>query len=83
MSPWEDISTEQLGEDISIDQQDRIAGRFVAAPSLEYPHSRTRMNHWGFVLAAYAVVALVLLGYWWRVERRIRELETEAGGRQS
>jgi hypothetical protein len=33
------------------------------------------MNHWGFVLAAYAVTALVLLGYWWRVERRIRALE--------
>jgi CcmD family protein len=37
------------------------------------------MNHWGYVLAAYAVVALVLLGYWWRTERRIRELEGRAG----
>ncbi len=33
------------------------------------------MNHWAFVLAAYAVAAVVLLGYWWRVERRIRALE--------
>jgi hypothetical protein len=33
------------------------------------------MNHWGFVLAAYAVVAAVLAGYWWRLERRIRALE--------
>jgi hypothetical protein len=30
------------------------------------------MSHWGFVLAAYAIAAAVLLGYWWRVERRIR-----------
>ena len=34
------------------------------------------MNNWGFVLAAYVVVAAVLAGYWWRVERRIRTLET-------
>lgn len=33
------------------------------------------MNHWAFVLAAYAVTAAVLLGYWWRVERRIRSLD--------
>lgn len=33
------------------------------------------MSHWGFVLAAYAAAAAVLLGYWWRVERRIRALE--------
>lgn len=32
------------------------------------------MNHWGFVLGAYGIAALVLLGYWWRVERRIRAL---------
>jgi HAMP domain-containing protein len=40
------------------------------------------MNHWGFVLAAYAIVALVLLGYWWRVERRIRALEARTGDRK-
>jgi hypothetical protein len=34
------------------------------------------MNHWAFVLAAYGVAALVLVGYWWRVERRISALET-------
>jgi HAMP domain-containing protein len=33
------------------------------------------MNHWTFVLAAYCVAALVLVGYWWRVERRISALE--------
>jgi hypothetical protein len=33
------------------------------------------MSHWDFVLSAYAVVALVLVGYWWRVERRLRALD--------
>jgi len=33
------------------------------------------LSHWDFVLAAYAVAALVLAGYWWRVEGRIRTLE--------
>jgi CcmD family protein len=33
------------------------------------------MNYWGFVLAAYAAVGIVLAGYWWRVERRLRALE--------
>ena len=33
------------------------------------------MNHWQFVLGAYALAAIVLLGYWWRVERRLRSLE--------
>ena len=33
------------------------------------------MNHWPFVLAAYTLTAVVLLGYWWRVERRLRELD--------
>ena len=33
------------------------------------------MSHWPFLLAAYAISASVLLGYWWRVERRIGELE--------
>ena len=34
------------------------------------------MSHWEFVLAAYALAAAVLLGYWWWVERGIRALET-------
>ena len=34
------------------------------------------MSHWDFVLGAYAVATLVLAGYWWRVERRIRALES-------
>ncbi len=33
------------------------------------------MNHWGFILAAYGIAALLLGGYWWRTERRIREAE--------
>lgn len=33
------------------------------------------MTHWPFLVAAYAITASVLLGYWWRVERRIGELE--------
>jgi hypothetical protein len=33
-------------------------------------------NNWGFVLAAYGIAALVLLGYWWRVERRLRSFDT-------
>jgi hypothetical protein len=37
------------------------------------------MSHWGFVLAAYGVAAVVLLGYWVRVERRLRALEARAG----
>jgi hypothetical protein len=39
------------------------------------------MRHWGFVLAAYGVTAVVLLGYWIRVERRLRALEADAGAR--
>jgi hypothetical protein len=39
------------------------------------------MNHWGFVLAAYGVAAAILLGYWCRVERRLRALEVDAGSR--
>jgi hypothetical protein len=35
-------------------------------------------SNWAFVLAAYALTAGVLLGYWWRVERGIRGLETRA-----
>jgi hypothetical protein len=34
------------------------------------------MNNWGFVMAAYGIAALVLLGYWWRVERRLRSFDT-------
>ncbi len=33
------------------------------------------MTHWPYVLAAYTLAAAVLLGYWWRVETRIRALE--------
>jgi hypothetical protein len=33
------------------------------------------MDHWTFVLAAYALVFGVLLTYWWRVESGIRTLE--------
>ena len=40
-------------------------------------------RHWAFVLAAYAIAAVVLLGYWWRVERRLRALEAEAAPRRS
>ncbi len=54
----------------------------VAGPRrLRYPQ-RDRMNHWGFVLAAYGVAAAVLLGYWWRVEHRIRSLEAGERGRK-
>lgn len=31
-------------------------------------------SNWGFVLAAYGLAAGILLGYWWRVERRLRAL---------
>ncbi|MGH7264307.1 MAG: heme exporter protein CcmD [Candidatus Rokuibacteriota bacterium] len=37
------------------------------------------MKHWPFILAAYGLAAAVLLGYWGRVERRIRALEAELG----
>jgi hypothetical protein len=40
------------------------------------------MNNWGFVMAAYAIAALVLLGYWWRVERRLRTLESPGEARK-
>ena len=33
------------------------------------------MAHWAYILAAYALVAAILLGYWARVERGIRLLE--------
>ena len=39
------------------------------------------MSHWPFVLAAYGLVFGVLLTYWWRVERGIRELERGMGER--
>jgi hypothetical protein len=31
-------------------------------------------DHWGFVVAAYALTALVLSAYWRRLARREREL---------
>jgi hypothetical protein len=37
------------------------------------------MSHWLYVLAAYALTAAVLLGYAWRVERRLRALEAGGG----
>jgi hypothetical protein len=37
-------------------------------------------SHWAFVLAAYGLAAAILLGYWWRVERRIRTLTNRVGG---
>jgi len=37
------------------------------------------MTPWAYVLAAYGLVATILLGYWRRVERRIRLLEAELG----
>jgi hypothetical protein len=37
------------------------------------------MGHWGFVVAAYALVFGVLLVYWWRVESAIRTLERGRG----
>jgi len=59
--------------------------RPATAAGRGYPDRRARdnlqvVNHWAFVLAAYALTAAVLLGYWWRVERRIRVLEERARG---
>jgi hypothetical protein len=39
------------------------------------------MGHWTFVMAAYGVATAILLGYWWRVERRLRALETRMASR--
>jgi hypothetical protein len=33
-------------------------------------------DHWGFVVAAYAIAAVALGGYWRRLVRRERELTT-------
>lgn len=33
------------------------------------------MDHWAYVFAAYGLTAAVLVAYWRRVERRLRELE--------
>jgi hypothetical protein len=41
------------------------------------------MDHWSFVLGAYAIAAGILLGYWWRVERRIRAIERRGEERRS
>jgi hypothetical protein len=35
-------------------------------------------DHWGFVLAAYGLAAVVLIGYWRHLCRRDRELTTLA-----
>jgi HAMP domain-containing protein len=35
------------------------------------------MSPWAYVFAAYGLVAAVLLVYWRRVERRIRDRERE------
>ncbi len=32
-------------------------------------------DNWGFVLAAYALAAVVLLGYWRRLARKKKELD--------
>jgi hypothetical protein len=36
-------------------------------------------DNWSFVLAAYALTALVLFAYWRRLVRRERELERQLG----
>ncbi len=33
--------------------------------------------HWDYILAAYGVAAVVLLGYWFYVGRQIRAAEAE------
>ena len=38
-------------------------------------------DNWGFVLAAYALAALVLGGYWRRLEKREREAKRERGAK--
>jgi hypothetical protein len=54
----------------------------VGSPLLRYPQRGSFMpSNWGFVLAAYGFAAGVLLGYWWRVERGVRALESR--GRRS
>jgi len=46
-----------------------------------YPHDNQmtswHMTSWAYVVAAYGLVAAILLGYWRHVERRIRHLEAE------
>ena len=32
-------------------------------------------DHWGFVIGAYGLAAVVLIGYWRRLIRRERELD--------
>ena len=32
-------------------------------------------DNWGFVVAAYALAAVVLIGYWRRLARKEKELE--------
>lgn len=40
-------------------------------------------DHWGFVLAAYAITAVVLFGYWRRLIRREAELSALKGRREA
>ncbi len=39
-------------------------------------------NHWGYVIGAYALALLVFGGYWRRLIRRQRELETRPSRRR-
>jgi len=56
----------------------------VGPPVLGYPQPEPSMkSNWAFVLAAYALAAAILLGYWWRVERRIRALTGRGGDRRA
>ena len=47
----------------------------ASRPAVSSQGIEAELSHWEFVLVAYAVTALVLAGYWSRVERRIRALE--------
>ena len=38
-------------------------------------------DHWGFVVAAYGLAAVVLVGYWRRLVRRERELTGDGRSR--
>ena len=47
----------------------------ASRPAVSSQGIEAELSHWDFVLGAYAVATLVLAGYWWRVEGRIRTLE--------